>query len=53
MKKLRARYEEYKRKGLTPEQDAMMRRELEMTEAGGGTVELLHNLAEPVRNNFV
>jgi len=26
-----------------------MRRELEMTEAGGGTVELLHNLAEPVR----
>jgi len=50
MKKLRERYEQYKRQGLTPEQDAMIRRELEMAETGGGSIELQHFLADPPRS---
>lgn len=49
MKTLRAQYEDYKQRGLTPEQEAMMRREVEMAEKAGGPVDLQHQLADPVR----
>jgi uncharacterized sporulation protein YeaH/YhbH (DUF444 family) len=49
MKKLREQYEHYKSKGLTPEQDAMMRREIAMAENRGGIVELQHTIAQPAR----
>lgn len=49
MKKLRALYEKYQQNELSPEQDAMMRRELDMAEQGGGNIVLLHNLPDPLR----
>ncbi|WP_136808647.1 DUF444 family protein [Desulfosediminicola flagellatus] len=48
MKKLRELYKEYKKKGLTPEQDSMIERELEMVE-GGGDITLIHQMQDPVR----
>lgn len=48
MKKLRELYKEYKKKGLTPDQDRMIKREVEMAEQGGDIV-LMHQLQDPVR----
>jgi uncharacterized sporulation protein YeaH/YhbH (DUF444 family) len=48
MKKLREIYARYQKKGLTPEQDSMMRRELDQAEKVGN-ITLLHELQDPVR----
>lgn len=49
MKTLREQYEKRKSQGLTPEQDAMMRREVEQAERVGIPVALQHELVLPSR----
>lgn len=48
MKKLRELYARYQKKGLTPEQDRMIQRELETVERGGDII-LRHQLQDPIR----